>query len=71
MHHPADWAVPVESVAQHADGVGLGLAAVDNDSEVASVCEVEMAGEVIFLVWKRRIVPVAIQAGLTHRHDAR
>src|SRR5262245_16087280 len=71
MHNAAHGAVLVEIVAEHADGVRLGFAAVNYNRQLAGSRKVEMAGEKIFLLWEWRVVPVAVEPGFAERDHAR
>lgn len=57
----------LEIIAEHANGIGLGLATMDHHGFIEGSRQYQMSGEEIFLHRKRGTIPVAIEARFTER----
>ena len=69
MHDAVHRPMPLEILAQHAYNIGFRLAAMDDHRQFLFPGELQMASKEILLLRKWRVIPVAVQAGLSHRDD--
>src|SRR5262249_24832842 len=63
-------AVLIELRTQHADNVGFRFPTMDDNRQTFFPGQLKVAGEVVLLLWKRRVVPVTIEAGFADADDA-
>jgi hypothetical protein len=69
VHHASEWTA-LARLAEHGEHLGLAIAHVDHNRQTSILHQPQMAVEKVLLNFKRRVIPIAIEAGFTERDDA-